>query len=98
MPDLPMFEIHRQQRLYIGPFQLVPELATRPHAPVVWALPGGGRANIGELLALARRRGWKRPRVLEVEVRYRMEMAAQCQRTVPVPGSFLTSPSAMLLG
>jgi len=64
------YETHTQPRLFIGRFQLVQVPAPR-HASTVWALPGGGRASTAQLLALARVRGWSRPRVIEVTVRYR---------------------------
>jgi hypothetical protein len=65
------YETHTQPRLFIERFQLV--LAPTPrHAPSLWAMPGGGRATTAQLIVLARLRGWKRPRVVEVTVRYRM--------------------------
>jgi hypothetical protein len=68
------YETHTQPRLFIERFQLV-QAPTPRHAPTLWAMPGGGRATTAQLLALARQRGWKRPRVVEVTVRYRAEVA-----------------------
>lgn len=69
------YKTHTQPRLFIERFQLVPAPTPR-HAPTLWAMPGGGRATTAQLLTLARVRGWKRPRVVEVTVRYRiMEVA-----------------------
>lgn len=68
------YETHTQPRLFIERFQLV-QAPTPRHAPTLWAMPGGGRATTAQLLALARMRGWKRPRVVEVTVRYRTEVA-----------------------
>ncbi len=65
------FETHTQPRLFIERFQLVQVPGISRHAPAIWAMPGGGRATTAQLLALARQRGWKRPRVVEVAVRYR---------------------------
>lgn len=60
-----------QPRLFLGGrYQLVQSVPTAKHAQPLWALPGGGRASTAQLLALARRRGWNRPVVIEVTVRY----------------------------
>ncbi len=65
------FETYTQPRLFIERFQLVQVPGVSRHAPAIWAMPGGGRATTAQLLALARQRGWKRPRVVEVTVLYR---------------------------
>lgn len=68
------YETYAQPRLFIGPFQLVQAPAASRHAQTVWVLPGGDRATTAQLLVLARRRGWKRPRVIEVTVRRRVSV------------------------
>lgn len=68
------YETYAQPRLFIGPFQLVQAPAASRHAQTVWALPGGDRATTAQLLTLARRRAWKRPRVIEVTVRRRVSV------------------------
>lgn len=66
------YETYTQPRLFIGPFQLVQVPAASRHAQTIWALPGGDRATTAQLLVLARHRGWKRPRVIEITVRRRV--------------------------
>jgi hypothetical protein len=68
------YEIHTQPRLFIDRFQLVQAPAAAYTQPL-WALPGGGRASTAQLLALACRRGWKRPHIVDVTVRYRLDGA-----------------------
>lgn len=60
----------RQVRLAIGPFHLVAIGRPRRGRAVQWALPGGGRATLGDLLVLARRNAWPRPTLIAVSVRY----------------------------
>lgn len=88
-PDPAAFEAQTQQRLFIDRFQLVQAPAPR-FGEVLWALPGGGRASTAQLLVLARRRGWKRPRVVDVTVRHPL-VAVPARR--PAAG---TARSAML--
>lgn len=73
------YEMHKHLRLFIGPYQLVQSLPVARYTIPPWALPGGGRATTAQLIALARIRGWRRPRVIEVTVRYRQEPKATPQ-------------------
>lgn len=78
--ERPGFTAEPQTRLVLGPFQLVlASNATKPRAgeTAIWALPGGGRATTLQLLALARRNGWKRPVQIIVTVRRRAPGDAQ---------------------
>lgn len=93
------YETGMQVRLFIDRFQLVQAPALARHLEALWALPGGGRASTAQLLALARCRGWKRPRVVEVAVRYRLEpvvaVSAETRHASPLAP---TPTPAMLSG
>lgn len=64
----------KQLRLIVGPLQLV---AAEPTAsgPMLWAMPGGGRATTEQLIVLAHRNRWKRPFIIHVSVRYRADVS-----------------------
>lgn len=68
-------ERQAQYRLFVGPLQLVPTTppTVTDRKALMWALPGGGTATTAEVMLLARRRGWKRPAVVEVIVRCRAD-------------------------
>lgn len=65
----------QQRRLLFGPLELVPVEAPHAGRATIWALPGGGRATTVDLLAVARRNEWVRPVVVDVMVRYRVEVS-----------------------
>lgn len=67
----------QQLRLVIGPLQLVLATPSTVGRPAMWALPGGGRASTEQLLALARRNGWKRPVQIEVTIRHAPDTVSQ---------------------
>lgn len=69
---------HQQQlRLIVGPLQLVLATPSAVGRPAMWALPGGARASTAQLLALARRNGWKRPVQIEVTIRHAPDTVSQ---------------------
>lgn len=65
--------VEQQVRLCLGPIQCVLAAAPRAGASAMWALPGGRYASTEQVLALARRNGWKRPTQIEVTIRRRAE-------------------------
>lgn len=56
-----------QVRLIVGPLTLVMADQTR------WAMPCGGAATYGDLTAWAQQQGWRRPELVRVTVRRRVE-------------------------